>query len=162
MGEGDMKKFLSLVNKVLYSNIERITEDRSMTLALMDYKNKTYTITGQHESVIVCRRDGRIEIKDTRDLGMFVGFEPDISQFIGETKIILEEGEVLVLYTDGVTDAINGEKEEFGLERLCELVKKNHDLPSAIIVENVLETLNQYIGKAKVYDDISLMVIKQK
>ena len=162
MGEGDMKKFLSLVNKVLYSNIERITEDRSMTLALMDYKNKTYTITGQHESVIVCRRDGRIEIKDTRDLGMFVGFEPDISQFIGETKIILEEGEVLVLYTDGVTDAINGEKEEFGLERLCELVKKNHDLPSAIIVENVLETLKQYIGKAKVYDDISLMVIKQK
>jgi len=93
---------------------------------------------------------------------MFVGFEPDISQFIGETKIILEEGEVLVLYTDGMTDAINGEKEEFGLERLCELVKKNHDLPSAIIVENVLEMLKQYIGKAKVYDDISLMVIKQK
>jgi deazaflavin-dependent oxidoreductase (nitroreductase family) len=42
---------IALVNKVLYSNIERITEDRSMTLALLDYKDGVYTIAGQHESV---------------------------------------------------------------------------------------------------------------
>jgi sigma-B regulation protein RsbU (phosphoserine phosphatase) len=162
MGERDMKKMLALVNKVLYSNIERITEDRSMTLSLLDYKDRVYTVAGQHEYLIVCRKDGRVEVKDTCDLGLFVGFEPDISEFIDEVKITLDEGELLVLYTDGVTEAVNERGEEFGLKRLCELVKRNHALPSSKILENLNEEVRAFIGKAKVYDDISLLVIKQK
>ena len=162
MGEKDMKKFLALVNKVLYSNIERITEDRSMTLSLLDYKDRTCTVTGQHETVIVCRKNGHIERKDTSDLGLFIGFEPDISEHIREARFKLQEGDVLVLYTDGVTEAVNVHSEEFGLDRLCELVKENHTLPSAKIMENILSELRTFIGKADVYDDISLMVIKQK
>jgi len=162
MGEKDMKKFLALVNKVLYSNIERITEDRSMTLSLLDYKDRTCTVTGQHETVILCRKNGHIERKDTSDLGLFIGFEPDISEHIREARFKLQEGDVLVLYTDGVTEAVNVHSEEFGLDRLCELVKENHTLPSAKIMENILSELRTFIGKADVYDDISLMVIKQK
>jgi sigma-B regulation protein RsbU (phosphoserine phosphatase) len=162
MGERNMKKFLSLVNKVLYSNIERITEDRSMTLSLLDYKNRTYTITGQHETVILCRKNGRIELKDTKDLGIFVGFEPDISDFIGEIKFNLDPGDLLVLYTDGVTEAVNENREEFGLTRLCDAVAENHTLPSTAILEKIVDRLQAFIGKAVVYDDFSLMVIKQK
>ncbi|KPJ86881.1 MAG: hypothetical protein AMS17_10580 [Spirochaetes bacterium DG_61] len=162
MGEKDMKRFLALVNRVLYSNIERITEDRSMTLSLLDYKDRTCTITGQHETVVLCKKNGHIERKDTSDLGMFVGFEPDISAHIREVRFDLEQGDVLVLYTDGVTEAVNEHSEEFGLDRLCNLVKKNHTLTSAKIVENILSELRGFIGKADVYDDISLMVIKQR
>jgi sigma-B regulation protein RsbU (phosphoserine phosphatase) len=162
MGERDMKKLLSLVNKVLYSNMERIMEDRSMTLTLLDYKNKTYTITGQHESVIVCRKDGCIELKDTSNLGLFVGFEPDISEFIDETRINLNEGEVLVLYTDGVTEAVNENSEEFGLQRLCDIVKQNYSKKASKILEKIIKQLRDFIGNAKVHDDISLMIIKQK
>lgn len=162
MGERDMKKMLALVNKVLYSNIERITEDRSMTLALLDYKDGVYTVAGQHEYLIVCRKDGRVEVKDTSDLGLFVGFEPDISEFIDETRISLDGGELLVLYTDGVTDAVNEAGEEFGLKRLCDIVRRNHGLPSGKIVENIHGEVRSHIGKAKVHDDISLLVIKQK
>jgi len=162
MGEKDMKRFLALVNRVLYSNIERITEDRSMTLSLLDYKDRTCTITGQHETVVLCKKNGHIERKDTGDLGMFVGFEPDISAHIREVRFDLEQGDVLVLYTDGVTEAVNEHSEEFGLDRLCNLVKKNHTLTSAKIVENILSELRGFIGKADVYDDISLMVIKQR
>jgi sigma-B regulation protein RsbU (phosphoserine phosphatase) len=162
MGERDMKKFIAMVNRVLYSNIERITEDRSMTLALLDYKNRTFTLTGQHETVIVCRVDGTTEVTDTSDLGLFVGFEPDISKFIDEVKIRLEPGDVLVLYTDGVTEAVNEGGVEFGLSRLRELVSRNCSLVSREIVENVLSELYAYIGTAKIHDDISLMVVKQK
>ena len=162
MGERNMKNFISMVNKVLYSNIERITEDRSMTLSLLDYNNKTFTLTGQHESVIICRADGECEITDTSDLGLFVGFEPDISEFIDEVKIRLEPGDQMVLYTDGVTDAVNEDGEEFGLRRLCELIKRNCRLAAREIVENVMSELYAYIGAAKIHDDISLMVIKQK
>jgi serine phosphatase RsbU (regulator of sigma subunit) len=101
-------------------------------------------------------------VQDTEPLGMFVGFEPDISRFIGEQRIRLQPGELMVLYTDGVTEAVNRSGEEFGLRRLCELVRKNSRFASTQILENVLSELYAYIGEARVHDDISLMVIKQK
>ena len=120
------------------------------------------TIVGQHESVIICRADGRLEVKDTRELGMFVGFEPDISRFVAEVKVSLGTGDLMVLYTDGVTEAVNGRNEEFGIARLCEVVTRSHERPSEEILEAVLERVRAHIGKAKVYDDISLLVVKQR
>jgi len=157
-----MKSFLSVVNKVLYSNIVRITEDRSMTLSLIDYRDRTFTVTGQHESLIVCRRDGRIELTDTADLGLFLGFEPDISRFIDETKVVLEPGDTLVLYTDGVTDAVDERREPFGIGRLCEAVAQSHREPATGILEQLEARLKAHIGTSKVHDDFSLLVIKQK
>jgi sigma-B regulation protein RsbU (phosphoserine phosphatase) len=162
MGEQDMKRSLSLVNRVLYSNIERITEDRSMTLALINYYARTFTVAGQHECIVIWRSNGSVEVHDTEPLGMFVGFEPDITRFIGEERIRLEPGEVMVLYTDGVTEAVNQRGEEFGLRRLCDLVRNNCQLTSARILENLFSELYAFIGEAKVHDDVSLMVIKQK
>jgi sigma-B regulation protein RsbU (phosphoserine phosphatase) len=162
MGEHDLKRSLSTVNRVLFSNIERISEDRSMTLALINYHDRTFTVAGQHECIVICRRDGKVEARDTEPLGMFVGFEPDITRHIGEARIRLEPGEVMVLYTDGVTEAVNQRGQEFGLPRLCEQVRKNHRLSSAQILENVLSELYAFIGTARVHDDVSLMVIKQR
>jgi sigma-B regulation protein RsbU (phosphoserine phosphatase) len=161
-GETNMKKILSLVNKVLYSNILRITEDKSMTLSLLDYKDKTYTLVGQHEYVILCKNDGKVKIMDTNNLGIFVGIEPDISEFIKQAKFSLESGDLVVFYTDGVTEAINEKKQEFGIKRLCKLIREHHTLPSRSILEKITQAHKKYIGKAKVYDDISLVVIKQK
>lgn len=162
MGERNMRNFLSLVNKVLYSNIMRITEDRSMTLSLIDYQDRTYTVAGQHESLIICRRDGRVELQDTRDLGLFLGFEPDISKFIDEVKVVLEPGDLLVLYTDGVTEAVDDHNRQFGLERLCEAVASSHTGRAADVLQKVLGRLRAHIGASKVYDDYSIMVIKQR
>ncbi len=161
-GETDMKKILSLVNNVLYSNILRITEDKSMTLSLLDYRDKTYTLVGQHEYVIVCKQDGKVKIMDTNNLGIFVGLEPDITEFIKQAKFSLESGDVVVFYTDGVTEAINEKKQEFGIKRLCKLIREHHTLPAKSILEKITHEHTNYIGKAKVYDDISLVVIKQK
>ncbi|HVP17535.1 MAG TPA: SpoIIE family protein phosphatase [Spirochaetia bacterium] len=162
MGEPDMKRFISMVNQVLYSNMARITEDRSMTLSLIDYHDRTCTIVGQHESVIICRADGSLQVENTNDLGMFVGFEPDISRFIHECKVRLETGDVMVLYTDGVTEAMNDRNEEFGLRRLCDAIVSCHDRPSAEILQVIREQLRAHIGKARVWDDISLLVAKQR
>jgi sigma-B regulation protein RsbU (phosphoserine phosphatase) len=162
MGEPDMKRFISLVNKVLYANIARITEDRSMTLSLIDYKDRVATIVGQHESVIICRRDGRVQVKDTKDLGMFVGFEPDISRFIHEFKVSLDSGDVMVLYTDGVTEAVNEKNVEFGMRQLCAAVGELHQMTANEILEGVLARLHEHVGKTRVYDDASLLVVKQR
>ena len=67
-----------------------------------------------------------------------------------------------MLYTDGVTDAVNEKKQPFGVRRLCQAVALHHERPAAAIVERVVALLRAYIGTSKVYDDFSLMVIKQK
>ena len=133
-----------------------------MTLSLIDYRDRICTIVGQHESVIICRADGRLQVKNTQDLGMFVGFEPDISRFIHECKVRLETGDVMVLYTDGVTEAMNSRNEEFGLRRLCKAVGACHQRPSAEILQAVLNVLRAHIGATRIRDDISLLVVKQR
>jgi phosphoserine phosphatase RsbU/P len=161
-GITDMKQVMNTLNHVLYKNIERIQEEKNLTLSLIDYKEKQYTIVGQHESIIICRKDGFIEVKDTIDLGLYVGLEPDISAFVNEIKIKLDAGDIMVLFTDGITEAINETKEEFGMDRLCKLIQKYHKSSSKELLKNVLDNLYNYIGNARIYDDISMVVIKQK
>lgn len=158
----DMKNFINTLNYVLYKNIERIREDKNMTLSLINYKDEEYTVVGQHESIIICRNDGKIEIKDTMDLGLFLGLEPDISNFVNIATIKLSVGDIMVLFTDGITEAINENKEEFGIERLCQIIKDNHSLTVDEIRSKILFQVYSFIGNAEIHDDITVIVIKQK
>ena len=161
-GITDMRTILTTLNRVLYNNVVRINEEKNMTLSLIDYKDHEYTVTGQHEAIILCRKDGKIEIIETDDLGIYVGMEPDISDFVNEMKIKLDKGDTMVLFTDGITEAVNEQGEQFGMERLCGAVAGNYTMAAQLLMESILAELNTFIGKAKTYDDISIIVIKQK
>ncbi len=157
----DMREFINRVNTVLYENIQRINEDKNMTLALLHYQDGDYTVVGQHESVLVCRANGEIENIETFDLGLFVGMEKDISSFTKTHQFHLDKDDVMVLYTDGITEAINVKEEEFGIEGLQELLQKYHRLPSQEMSEKMRQDLMAYIGEAEIYDDITLVIFKQ-
>ncbi|OQX29235.1 MAG: hypothetical protein B0D92_04780 [Spirochaeta sp. LUC14_002_19_P3] len=161
MGNRDMKQLLSTVNSVLYDNIERIKADKTMTLSLIDYKDNEYTIVGQHESVLVCRSDGTLENIDTLDLGFFIGLEKSIDNMIKEFKITLYPGDTMILYTDGITEAVNMSEEEFGIEGLMESVKKHKDFSAKEMLDSIQRDILEHIGNAKIHDDISMIVIKQ-
>jgi sigma-B regulation protein RsbU (phosphoserine phosphatase) len=70
--------------------------------------------------------------------------------------------DVVVLYTDGITEAedINGVL--YGLDRLTEVVSQNWQRSAKDIRQAVIDDVRQHIGEQKVYDDITLLVIKQK
>lgn len=123
--EADPLKFLSVINRTIFDNVERINSDKNLTLSLLDYEDNCLRLSGQHESLIVVRKGGEVEIIDTIDLGFPVGLEEDISDFLGETEILLNPGDVVVLYTDGITEAEDPSGEMYGLERLCEIVSQN-------------------------------------
>ena len=154
-------KFLDILNHTLYKNVSRMNSDKNMTLALLDYSQGTVTISGQHEEVIVVRADGELELIDTMDLGFPIGLELDIADFISQTQVQLHPGDGVVLYTDGITEAINMKKQEYGLERLCEVVSNSWHKSVREIRESVIEDVRRHIGEQKVYDDITLVVLKQ-
>jgi len=133
---------------------------KHLTLAFVDYERDQITITGQHEEVIVIRRDGQIERFDTVDLGFPVGLEDDIAPFIESRDIPFTAGDVLILHTDGITEAANDRNELFGLERLCDSALRHSARTAEEIKTGILRDLMDHVGTRKFDDDITLVVIK--
>lgn len=161
-GEMNSAKFLNSVNRALYENTKRMRSRKNMSLALLEYKAGDLYLTGQHEELIVVRQDGRLEHIDTIDLGFPLALEADISPFIAEVKVHLDSGDIAVLYTDGISEAMNTQNSQYGLEKMYEVLKQHRDLSAQEIRQAVIADLMKHIGKQKVFDDITLLVMKQK
>lgn len=162
MQETDLVKFLDVINRTIYHNVERMNSDRNMTLAILNYCGGRISISGQHEEIIVVRASGKIERVDTIDLGFPIGLDEEITQFISHVSVQLEFGDGIVLYTDGITEAENMEGKQYGLEQLCQIVSQNWQGAAEAIQQIVIDDVRRHIGSQKVYDDITLLVLKQK
>ena len=161
-GELDSKRFLEILNRTIFKNVARMKSGKHLTLAFVDYDNNKMTITGQHEEVIVIRRDGQIERFDTGDLGFPVGLEDDIAPFIASHELPFEKGDVLILHTDGITEAANERDELFGAERLCDSALRHSAGTSEEIKNGIIRDLMDHVGTRKFDDDITLVVIKHQ
>jgi len=76
-------------------------------------------------------------------------------------KIPIQPGDVLVVYSSGMTDAANGFEKQFGIERLINTVISNRTLSSSEITERVLEELGDFLRNQPIKSDVSLMIIKR-
>jgi len=162
VNETDPVRFLDLLNQTLYDNLQRMNSDKNMTLAILDYHEGRVQLSGQHEEAIVVRSNGEIELIDTIDLGFPIGLDDQIAAFISQQDIHLNAEDVMVLYTDGITEAANGGKDQYGLERLCNVVIQHRQQSAYEIRERVIEDVRGFIGDYKVFDDITLVVLKQR
>jgi serine phosphatase RsbU (regulator of sigma subunit) len=162
MNETDPVKFLDVVNQTLYDNLQRMDSDKNMSLAILDYAGGVLKLSGQHEEMIVVRADGKLECIDTIDLGFPIGLVEEIGEFIASEEMQLNPGDVVVLYTDGIPEAFDINKAQYGLKRLWQVVVENRHRRVLEIREAVIKDVRQYIGAMKVFDDITLVVMKQK
>lgn len=169
----DPEAFLIFLNCTLYKNIKRIETDKNLTLSLLDYQSLTSSsstpeargilrVTGQHEDVLVVRQNGQIERVNTINLGLIVGMVPNIANFVSHADIQLQQGDGIVLYTDGITEARNLEKKFYQVERLCEVVTRNWHKTAKEIQQTIITDVRKFIGEQKVFDDITLLVLKQQ
>jgi len=160
--EPDPVRFLTAINSAIYDNVQRMKCDKNATLALLDYQEGLLKLSGQHEEMIVVRCNGSAERFDTIDLGFPIGLDADIAEFVAETIVQLHSGDVVVLYTDGITEAENMDKVLYGLERLIEVIQINWQQTAIEIRHAVIDDVRSHIGEQKVFDDITLLVLKQK
>jgi sigma-B regulation protein RsbU (phosphoserine phosphatase) len=160
--ETDPVKFLNVLNRVIYDNVQRMNSDKNLSLALLDYQEGVLCLSGQHEEMIVVRSGGQVERIDTIDLGFPIGLEADIADFVAQIKVALNVGDVVVLYTDGITEAENLSGVRYGIERLCAIASNNWYQSAEEIKQAVIDDVRRHIGEQRVYDDITLLIIKQK
>jgi serine phosphatase RsbU (regulator of sigma subunit) len=160
--EPEQVNFLTAINCVIYDNVQRMKLDKNVSFALLDYQQGMLKLSGEHEEMIVVRCKGCVEGFDTIDLGFPVGLDAEIAKFVAQTSVQLYSGDVVVLYTDGITEAENMDKLLYGLERLIEVIEINWQRSAADIRDAVIKDVRSHIGEQKVFDDMTLLVLKQK
>jgi sigma-B regulation protein RsbU (phosphoserine phosphatase) len=160
--ELDPVRFLDVLNRTLYKNVQRMNSEKSLTLAILSYSEGLISISGQHEETLVVRKNGEIERIDTMDLGLPIALDDDIARFISHILIELEPGDGVVLYTDGIPEAYNIGKKQYGLKQLCEVIGQNWHKSAAEVKDAVIVDVRQHIGQQKVVDDITLLVFKRQ
>lgn len=162
-GVTDTKAFMSVLNRTIYYNIQRMNSDKMLTLLLLDYleKEQKLYLTGQHEEIILIRHHGEVELLDTYKLGFFVGLQADIDEFIQQHEVHLDVGDCVILYTDGITEAMNDNKQFYGLNRLCDVAFQHRQKSANEIQQAIISDVTHHMGKKPAMDDITLVVIKQ-
>lgn len=161
-GGDDPKEFLEVLNRAIYKNVERTRTDKHLSLAFLDYAENCVTLYGQHEEVLVLRDGGEVERIDTVDLGFPIGLESDIAPFIATRDIPFDSGDIIVLHTDGVTEAESPNGELFGLDRLSASARKHWGGNADEIKNGIIADLMAHIGTQKIHDDITLVVMRHR
>ena len=159
--ETDPVRFLDALNRTLYKNVQRMNSEKILTLAILNYSQGRVSISGQHEETIIVRNGGEVERIDTMDLGFPIALDDDIAEFISHISLELQLGDGIVLYTDGIPEAQDIKKKQYGIEQMCEVISQNWHLSAQEIKQAVIDDLRGHIGTQKVVDDITLLVVKR-
>ena len=78
-----------------------------------------------------------------------------------EDSVALEPGGLLVIYSDGITEARSEDNEEFGEEHLSEVVMKHKDLSPQDLIQRITESVKEFAGNLPQMDDMTLVVVKR-
>jgi serine phosphatase RsbU (regulator of sigma subunit) len=122
----------------------------------------TYGNAGHNPPLLLFRRNGTdapAEFQELETTGPALGLRLLKDVTWEQRTVQLGPGDVLVLYTDGVTEAVDAQEELFGEERLWELLQVQHGASAQLIQEAVIGGVQAFVGPAPQYDDITLMVL---
>jgi sigma-B regulation protein RsbU (phosphoserine phosphatase) len=155
---GDLAAKVTRLNKTVSTNCP---DNRFITLFICVINPVTgalvYTNAG-HNPPLLVRSTGEVETLSTGGivLGIMPGFQYE------EGRVRMERGDVLVMYSDGVTEAARAsDDEDFGEARLADVIRKNADRPAEMIVRAVLDEVAAFTEGAPAADDITLVVARR-
>lgn len=143
-------------NALMHESTER---DKFVTMfyGVLDWKNRVLIFSNAgHNPPLLMREDGTTEA--LHDGGVALGVLPEASY--DERPVALRSGDVLVLYTDGVSEAEDAVNAQFGTERLEQVVRAHRGEPAARIVDAVVQAVEQWAGERGPSDDLTLLVLR--
>lgn len=134
-----------------------------VSLLLLRYEEPTgrlaYSGAG-HEHLVFVRPSTR-QLELLRTGGVVLGLTPDLRGRVQERQILLQPGDVVVLYTDGATEAVSPSGEELGLERLCQAIQAG-PLDPPTLVERLIQTVLDFTGAGReLADDLTIVAMRK-
>ena len=159
IGTGDPGEALQEVNDLLYEENETMM---FVTVLYSVYNPETGRLTysnGGHDAPMLIRPDGSSELLPLTG-GVALGVAPDF-KFPSQT-VQLEPGDTIMLYTDGVTEAMDENGEQFGVERMHEVFAGNPPENSQQAAEAMFQAVRDFVGDTPQSDDITCLVLRRE
>ncbi len=149
---------LNTVNSVIKQNISRLGTDRYMTISVIHLDHHRLTFAGKHQDILIRRaRKGITEFVPSR--GTWLGILDDIGDYLSDTTVPVENGDVILLYTDGVTEAADKSGVMFGERNLERALNKYAHLPPSEIVKGIVLEVKAHMAEQR--DDITVLALKR-
>jgi PAS domain S-box-containing protein len=157
-GIGPAELFRKL-NGVLHDNVRnRLERDDHVTFSVLRYKHDgSFAFAGAHEDMLVYRRATRsVDVVSTP--GPWLAAKRDLRASVVESTLQLAPGDVLVLYTDGITEARDARGVLFDIDRLERAVAAIGDAPVQQVLDHLIGEVDRHMARQD--DDISLVVVR--
>jgi serine phosphatase RsbU (regulator of sigma subunit) len=152
-------QLLNLVNRVIRENISRLGSDHYMTMMAIRFNESQMSIAGKHQDVIIYRSAfNKTETIPTS--GTWLGITDNIDGYLTDIHEKIEAGDIVLLFSDGVTESTSKEGEMYGQVRLEQILNQSADLPVSKILEKIIEDVRNF--QEDQYDDMSLVVVKKQ
>jgi len=156
---------LGKVNRHVTSDMKRgmfVT----MFYIILDSRTRAINFASAGHNPMILYRGKTKEVYFLKPKGFPVGIDlPEEDMFsknLALQKVSLEKNDMLVIYTDGITEAMNAKKDQFGEERLVKVIKENSHLTPQEFVEQLNLAIAQFTKGAEQNDDITVVAIKEK
>ncbi len=155
------KDLLIHANKILYKTFDRKTFF-SVIYGIFDLKKKSFTYCRAGHCPLLYWNKGEEEIFLIEPSGLALGLDSGkkFDKTLAEQKINLKQGDIFILYTDGVNESRNNKQEEFEEQRLCDVVVQNFERKSKELKSEILEHIDNFVGSQPRHDDLTMVVIK--
>ena len=145
--------------------LSRCLEKRSfITLSLFiidtDKNHIQYARAGHCPAVILDHKFKTCSFLDGKGLGLGVSRNNTYEKYIQKNELSYSKGDSLILYTDGLVEAHNSARDEYGYERLKQIGLDSIDLHSRQIIDNIIEDVQQFTGTVQFEDDCTVLVLK--
>jgi len=115
-----------------------------------------------HNPLILYNRDRRpaLQVHDSKGMALGMDAGPIFRDSIEELEIVLRPGDLLVQYTDGVTESMNAQREEFGLRRLSQVIEEHGHDEAEYVLWKIEKAIEQWTGGAPQKDDVTMIAVK--
>jgi sigma-B regulation protein RsbU (phosphoserine phosphatase) len=155
------KSVLSKVNSLMYRTIER-NSFVSMFYAILDTQQKTIKFARAGQCPVILTQKAGEEGSFLTPKGMALGLEMGkvFESVLEEQEVTLHQGEVLVFYTDGFTEAMNDRQEEYGEGRLVQSIARHRQRSAGDIIKGLCADVVEFTGDAPQHDDMTMVVLK--
>jgi serine phosphatase RsbU (regulator of sigma subunit) len=151
-------EILGAINRIVHPDLKATESFITMFCALYDKEtsNFRYCNAGHNPPILHSNNKGCIQLEIG---GIPISMLPDAEYHSAE--FILHKNDLIVMYTDGVTEARDKKNVEFGYEGLCEVINQCHDKNPKDIVEEIMSAIIQYSGSSSLSDDVTIVILKK-
>jgi sigma-B regulation protein RsbU (phosphoserine phosphatase) len=156
-----LPRMLEQINTHLY-HVGRRKTFVTMAMGVLDTKSRTldYVRAGHNPVVWRSPSTGFTRLLETSGLGLGITGGPVFARKLAVERLELSSGDTLVFYSDGLTEAMNPQLEEFGEERLMQAVERLDALPAEEARDSILAAVKLFLDGNHPQDDLTLVVLR--